>query len=276
MSQDAADRSKRVLAALVREYIASGEPVRLVAARDGRWARRVVGDGPEHPGPARGRGLRAAAAHLGRAHSDRSRLSVLRRPAARVEAVDADGAPPSRRGCGATARTRCSIRCCPQASHVRLAGVASSVGFAIRPAHEAAVFDRVEFVPLGARARPRRHRRRGGHVMQKVIEIGEPLERRRPAPGGQLPERRVLRPAAAPRARSGAASGSTRSGCSTTRCWRAPCGWRPRPSRICRTSACCTSTARRRCSTTSSGLDARHAAGAAADDRGEAAAACSC
>src|SRR6267154_40223 len=27
MSQDAADRSKRVLAALVREYIASGEPV---------------------------------------------------------------------------------------------------------------------------------------------------------------------------------------------------------------------------------------------------------
>ena len=27
MTQDAADRSKRVLAALVREYIASGEPV---------------------------------------------------------------------------------------------------------------------------------------------------------------------------------------------------------------------------------------------------------
>jgi transcriptional regulator of heat shock response len=32
MSQDAADRSKRVLAALVREYIASGEPVAIVPA----------------------------------------------------------------------------------------------------------------------------------------------------------------------------------------------------------------------------------------------------
>ena len=33
---------------------------------------------------------------------------------------------------------------------------------------------------------------RGGHVIQKVIDVGEPLDGRRPAAGGELPERRVL------------------------------------------------------------------------------------
>jgi transcriptional regulator of heat shock response len=36
-----------------------------------------------------------------------------------------------------------------EASHV-ISQASKHVGFAIRPAHEAAVFDRVEFIPLGA------------------------------------------------------------------------------------------------------------------------------
>ena len=50
------------------------------------------------------------------------------------------------------------------------------VGFALRPAHEAAVFDRVEFVPLSVARVLVVIVARGGHVIQKVIEIGEPLD----------------------------------------------------------------------------------------------------
>src|SRR6185503_13026365 len=50
-----------------------------------------------------------------------------------------------------------------------------SVGFAIRPAHEAAVFDRVEFVPLSSTRVLVVIVASGGHVIQKVIEVGEAL-----------------------------------------------------------------------------------------------------
>ena len=50
------------------------------------------------------------------------------------------------------------------------------VGFAVRPAHEAAVFDRVEFVPLSASRVLVVIVARGGHVIQKVIELSEPLD----------------------------------------------------------------------------------------------------
>jgi heat-inducible transcriptional repressor len=59
-------------------------------------------------------------------------------------------------------------------SHV-LSQSSRSVGFAIRPAHEAAVFDRVEFVPLGGGRILVVIVASGGHVIQKVIDIGEPL-----------------------------------------------------------------------------------------------------
>ena len=57
-----------------------------------------------------------------------------------------------------------------------LSQASKSVGFAIRPAHEAAVFDRVEFVPLSSTRVLVVIVASGGHVIQKVIEIGEPLE----------------------------------------------------------------------------------------------------
>src|SRR5262249_56012062 len=50
------------------------------------------------------------------------------------------------------------------------------VGFAVRPAHQAAVFDRVEFVPLSATLVLVVIVASGGHVIQKVIDVGEAME----------------------------------------------------------------------------------------------------
>ncbi|MBW8863211.1 MAG: hypothetical protein JF601_12730, partial [Acidobacteria bacterium] len=57
-----------------------------------------------------------------------------------------------------------------------LSQASRSVGFSIRPAHEAAVFDRVEFVPLGATRVLVVIVASGGHVIQKVIDVGEAVE----------------------------------------------------------------------------------------------------
>jgi heat-inducible transcriptional repressor len=61
-----------------------------------------------------------------------------------------------------------------QASHV-VSQASKHVGFAIRPAHESAVFDRVEFIPLGASRVLVVIVARGGHVVQKVIDVSEPV-----------------------------------------------------------------------------------------------------
>jgi heat-inducible transcriptional repressor len=57
-----------------------------------------------------------------------------------------------------------------------LSQASRQVGFAMRPAHEAAVFDRVEFVPLSAARVLVVIVARGGHVIQKVVDTGEPLD----------------------------------------------------------------------------------------------------
>jgi heat-inducible transcriptional repressor len=56
-----------------------------------------------------------------------------------------------------------------------LSQASRGVGFAVRPAHEAAVFDRVEFVPLSGLRVLVVIVASGGHVIQKVIELAEPL-----------------------------------------------------------------------------------------------------
>jgi heat-inducible transcriptional repressor len=61
-----------------------------------------------------------------------------------------------------------------QASHV-VSQASRTVGFALSSAHDAAVFDRVEFVPLGAARVLVVIVAKGGHVVQKVIDTGEPL-----------------------------------------------------------------------------------------------------
>jgi heat-inducible transcriptional repressor len=63
----------------------------------------------------------------------------------------------------------------PQVSHV-LSQASRSVGFAVRPASEAAVFDRVEFVPLSSERVLVVIVARGGHVIQKVINVAESLQ----------------------------------------------------------------------------------------------------
>ena len=137
-----------------------------------------------------------------------------------LESQAADtGRPGGRSAAAARAgERRCSTRCCRRCRTCcrRRRGTSAS---RIGPAHEAAVFDRVEFVPLAAaRACWSSSSRSGGHVIQKVIDVGETARRRRTAPGGQLPERGVLRPAARSARAKRCSSASPRSDRSTTRC----------------------------------------------------------
>ena len=207
------DRSKRVLAALVREYIASGEPVAsslLVSAAglgvSSATVRNILAR-LEDEGY-----VQQPHTSAGRIPTDRGyRFYVdLLLESKRLE-PDGD----RRRGPAAARQPGRLLDFVLSAGVARgLAGV-GSVGFALAR-RRAAVFDRVEFVPLSATRVLVVIVARGGHVMQKVIEIGEPLEHRRAAPGGELPERRVLRPAAVSGRARRCSSGWTRSGCSTT------------------------------------------------------------
>ena len=243
----------------------------LVAAGQRGRARRVVGHGAQHPRPARGRRVRPAAAYLGRTHSDRPRLPLLRRPAARIEAVGADGERGRSPAPARQRRHRLSTRCCRR-SRTCVSQASRHVGFAIRPAHEAAVFDRVEFIPLGATRVLVVIVARGGHVIQKVIDVGEPLdadELRQAAnylnvEFSGLPLHRA-REAVLERMQRGAAA-------LRRAAWRARCASPRRPSRTCPTSATLYVDGAASLLGDDAGPDAQHAAGAAADDRGEAAA----
>jgi heat-inducible transcriptional repressor len=173
MTQDAADRSKRVLAALVREYIASGEPVAsslLVTAAGLGVSSATV------------RSILARLEEEGfvqQPHTWAGRIPTARLPVLRRSA--ADSKRPNRSATAVEARLRRESpnglldSLLPQVSHM-LSQASRGVGFAVRPAHEAAVFDRVEFVPLTAMRVLVVIVASGGHVIQKVIEIGEPLD----------------------------------------------------------------------------------------------------
>jgi heat-inducible transcriptional repressor len=63
----------------------------------------------------------------------------------------------------------------PQVSYM-LSQSSRTVGFAIGSTNDSAVFERVEFVPLTATRVLVIIVARGGHVIQKVIELGEPLQ----------------------------------------------------------------------------------------------------
>jgi heat-inducible transcriptional repressor len=62
-----------------------------------------------------------------------------------------------------------------QVSHV-VSQASGHLGFAVRPTPDAAVFDRLEFVPLSPARVLAVIVARGGHLVQKVIDIGEPLD----------------------------------------------------------------------------------------------------
>jgi heat-inducible transcriptional repressor len=173
MSQDALDRSKRVLAALVREYIASGEPVAsslLVTAAglgvSSATVRSILARLEEE-------------GYVQQPHTSAGRIPTDRGYRFYVDLL-LDAKRPNRSATAVEARLRRDSpnglldSLLPQVSHM-LSQASRGVGFAVRPAHEAAVFDRVEFVPLSALRVLVVIVASGGHVIQKVIELTEPL-----------------------------------------------------------------------------------------------------
>lgn len=168
------DRSARVLAALVREYISSGEPVAsslLVSAAglmvSSATVRNVLAR-LEDEGY-----VQQPHTSAGRVPTDRGYrfyVDLLLEQKRSRRAADFVEARLRRDGSGPFIESLL-----PQVSHV-LSQASRSVGFAIRPAHEAAVFERVEFVPLSSARVLVVIVARGGHVIQKAIEVGEPLD----------------------------------------------------------------------------------------------------
>lgn len=168
---DANDRSRRVLAALVREFIASGEPVAssvLVTAAglgvSSATVRNILSRLEEEGF------VQQPHTSAGRVPTDRGYrfyvdlLLENRRTGRAADAVEA------RIRREASDRRIDSVL--PQVSHV-LSQASKTVGFAIGTGNDAAVFERVEFVPLTSTRVLVVIVARGGHVVQKVIDAGE-------------------------------------------------------------------------------------------------------
>jgi heat-inducible transcriptional repressor len=169
------DRSKRVLAALVRQYIATGEPIAssvLVSSAGLGVSSATVRNLLVHL---------EEEGYLRQPHTSAGRVPTDRGYRFYVDLLLEQKRPRA----GAASRLEARLRrdsstsmidsLLPQVSHV-LSQASRSVGFAVRPANEAAVFDRVEFVPLSAERVLVVIIARGGHVIQKVIDVGEALQ----------------------------------------------------------------------------------------------------
>jgi heat-inducible transcriptional repressor len=169
------DRARRILAALVRKYIASGEPVpsSLLVSLAGvgvssatvrNILARLEDEGfVQQPHTSAGR----IPTDLGyRFYVDL--LLEARRSVRTANAVEAR----LRRDAGGGGLVDSVLT---QVSHV-VSQASRHVGFAVRPAHASAVFDRVEFVPLSSARVLVVLVARGGHVIQRVIDTPEPLD----------------------------------------------------------------------------------------------------
>lgn len=167
------DRSGRVLAALVREYIATGEPVpsSVLATAAGvgvssATVRNILAQ-LEHDG------------YLQQPHTSAGRIPTDRGYRFYVDLL-LESKRSSRTASAVEARLRRDTAgslvdsVLSQVSHV-VSQASRHVGFAIRPEHQTAVFDRVEFIPLTAGRVLVVIVARGGHVVQKVIDVAEPL-----------------------------------------------------------------------------------------------------
>ena len=168
-----ADRSRRVLSALVREYIASGEPVAsslLVRAAglgvSSATVRNVLAR-LEDEGY-----VQQPHTSAGRVPTDRGYrfyVDLLLESKRRHRAASVVEARLRRESVAPLADVVLS-----QASHL-VSQASRTVGFALSAAQDAAVFERVEFVPLGASRVLVVIVAKGGHVVQKVIDTGEAL-----------------------------------------------------------------------------------------------------
>jgi heat-inducible transcriptional repressor len=170
---EASERSKRVLAALVREYIVSGEPVA---------SAMLVRSSGLGVSSATVRNILArleAAGYVQQPHTSAGRVptdlgyrfyvDLLLDSKQRHRAASIVEARLRRETIAPLADVVLS-----QASHV-VSQASKSVGFALGAAHDSAVFERVEFVPLSAARVLVVIVAKGGHVVQKVIDTGEPL-----------------------------------------------------------------------------------------------------
>ena len=173
MTQDTIDRSKRVLAALIREYITSGEPVAsslLVTAAGLGVSSATV------------RNILARLEDEGfvqQPHTSAGRIPTDRGYRFYVDLL-LESKRSTRTSSAVEARLRRDRSGQPpdslfsQASHV-VSQASRLIGFALRPAQETAVFDRVEFIPLGTERVLVVIVARGGQVLQKFIDVSEPL-----------------------------------------------------------------------------------------------------
>lgn len=170
---DSHDRAGRILAALIDEYIATGEPVAssCLASAAGlgvspatvrNTLARLEEDGF----------VQQPHTSAGRIPTDRGYrfyvdlLLESKRSPRTASAVEAR----LRRASPALADSVLS-----QVSHV-VSQASRNVGFALCPAHEAAVFDRVEFIPLSAGRVLVVIVASGGHVIQKAVDTPEALD----------------------------------------------------------------------------------------------------
>jgi heat-inducible transcriptional repressor len=174
MTAEPQDRSKRLLTALIREYISSGEPVAssvLVTAAGLGISSATV------------RSILARLEDEGfvqQPHTSAGRIPTDRGYRFYVDLL-LDSKRSGRLASAVEARLRRDSSAglldmlLPQVSHM-VSQASGHIGFALRPAHQAAVFDRVEFIPLGGARVLVVIVARGGHVIQKAIEVTEELD----------------------------------------------------------------------------------------------------
>jgi heat-inducible transcriptional repressor len=167
------DRSRRILEALVREYIASGEPVAssVLAGAAGVGVSSAT--------------IRSVLARLEeQGFLQQPHTSAGRIPTDRGYRLYVDGVLRGRRSGRAADAVEARLRkeseplidsVLSRASHV-VSQASRHLGFALRPAHEIAVFDRVEFIPISNTHVLVVIVARGGHVIQKVVDGAEPLD----------------------------------------------------------------------------------------------------
>jgi heat-inducible transcriptional repressor len=167
------DRAARILAALVDEFISSGEPVAssFLASAAGLNVSSAT--------------IRSILAKLeAEGFVQQPHTSAGRIPTDRGYRFYVDLLLETRRSARTASAVEARLRratgpalvdgMLSQVPHV-VAQASRSIGFALRPAHEAAVFDRVEFIPLSASRVLVVIVARGGHVIQKAIDTEEAL-----------------------------------------------------------------------------------------------------
>jgi heat-inducible transcriptional repressor len=168
------ERSSRVLAALVREYISSGDPVP---------SSLLVGAAGLGVSSATVRSILARLEDEGfvqQPHTSAGRIPTDRGYRFYVDLL-LETKRPARTASAVEARLRRDSSApfvdsvLSHVSHV-VSQASRHVGFALRLEHEVAVLDRVAFIPLGGTRVLVVIVARGGHVIHKAIDIGESLD----------------------------------------------------------------------------------------------------